>query len=240
MNELFQVNNLINMALKMVRADQTFADNNDDNVEDALKLVNTILQSFNGTGMLIPFWIVNTFTLTPQQRYYTIGELLGASLVTAPFIQIDYVNIIYNQIRWPVLIQNDLAFLGNSISLTAVGRPGWVRIERYDTYSELEFLPPPDFAYVCEIRGKKEKFNVQLEDYIDLPGWYFDFFQLNLARKLNSYFGYGQWDPEQEKEYQEQRIAVTAAAKQDLSIQTKPPIYTGRGVNIYNLGVIVK
>lgn len=236
-NDLLFVNGILDRALKTVRARTNSQNVNQNNMADALSVLNELLCEFNGTGQVLPFQIMQTFTLKAGKGVYTIGELDGASDVTTPFADIDYIAVLLSGVRYPIEIQSDFAILGNAISLTNQGRPGWVRINRSEYAVTLEFFAIPDQDYECEIWGKKQIYNVAMGDYIQLPGWYARYLRLALARELNSFFKTASWDKNDEAHYQEARTFALASAKKDWAVKTQPPFSTGLMISNYLLGV---
>jgi hypothetical protein len=238
MSNYLYVNNIINDAIRTVRAAANFQDNPVEYQESAVRLLNEVIDDSIATGDVIPFTVKTAFNLEAGKSVYTVGQLDGVDVESTPFVDINYVDITISGRRYSLSIQDDQPFYGSNNFTEIQGRPSWVNINRGDDFSEISFLPVPNDNYYCELRGKKEIGQVDFQDYVDFPRWYSSYLRLGLARKLNSFFGLMVWGAMEEKQYLESFNRMLASSKKDYAIKSDAPFTVARGVYTYRLGVI--
>lgn len=233
------VNSIINRALRVIRAESYFQDENQDARQYVLDALNDILAIMDATGEYIPFYSTLDFSLITSQATYTIGTAVDSTVIIAdPIDTIDYVNILIDQYRYPVIIQDNFAFLGITLSLNITGRPSYVRINQLsEDQTQLNFYPAPNQAYTCELLYKKQIRNVNYQETIALPLEYRAFLVYWLAKRISSEGGYGTWSQINEQEYQRMDTILKAATAKDTRVRSYPPFNPYPGNYYWNLGV---
>lgn len=231
------VNDLVNMALGTVRALTSIQDVDPNYQETSLYLLNEILDGISSLGEQIPFDVEAKFTLTPLKSTYTIGSIPGADFNTTPFAKIEWINLFFQSRRYSVEISDDLPYFGVSNFLNASGLPTTVNIQRFEDYSEINFLNPPDLPYQIQIRGKKEVLRVSMQDYVLLPRWYSAYLRLALAQSLNNFYNLRVFDDVLEKQLMRAERNMYAASKTDFATRSDEPFTQNRRFYSYNLGV---
>lgn len=234
----FGVNRVISRALRLIRAEAGFQDENDVAREFALDALNDLIALINKPGQLIPFHSEITVHLTAGQHRYTVGDAAGVDFPTTPFESIDFVNLVINDYHYYVKIQDDFNLLSNITTPHIEGRPLWVRIIPHQDLSELLFYPTPERIYECRLYGKQAIHYVNYGDMIQLPRAYRKYFVYQLAKDLNEQEGLGTWNASHERTLKELTNQLRASTQKDNRVRSQPPIHHYDVYWTYNLGVV--
>lgn len=202
--------------------------------------LNELLDYFQHNGLYIPFFTDINFTMTVGQDEYVISQDVAADVTSNPIIELDYVNIFYNDVSYPVEIvsyaQVDLNIRNTQVN----SRPNRVVLQKNVDTSKVIFYQRPDLSYDCRIRGKIYLSNVLLQDDLSgIPGYYHRFMRYMLARELKDIYKSENWTPDQEQKYQEMLKEIKNAADFPLSIDKNPTFGTRTSVQDSRIGVTV-
>jgi hypothetical protein len=234
---IVQVNNIIKRALKVIRAESIYQNENDDAREYILDSLNDILSIMNSTEEYIPYFDVLALQLKAGQKIYTIGTDVGSYLVVSKPIQtIEYVNILLNGYRYTISIQDNFSTQGISYPLSISGLPTLVNINKNFNEQILDFFPTPVQNYDCEIMYKTTFADVRYG--IAVPDYYRKFLIYWLAKETNVENNLGTWNQDAESSFLEYKRLVKAGIQKDIRVRTNSPIVPA-GYNGYywNLGV---
>jgi len=238
MNTFLYVNDIIREALVTIRSEGAFNDPTNEARQGGLYRLQGILANINATSLKIPFAVNFNFNLEAGKSIYIVGNSLDSDVITTPFTEIDYVNVSFDGGRYAVTITDDFTFLEETLFPSIVGRPGWVRLNKAEDQTTLEFYPTPDRIYECSIFGKKVISQIDFQDYMDLPDYYREYLVLELAWKLNSRLGLNNWTPDLERQRIDASQVVIKSAKIDNRVKSTPPFRHQDGIPIRRLGVV--
>lgn len=190
-----------------------------DQVLEGLYYLNDLFDHFASLGIYIPFISELSFTMTPGKDKYTISNILSSDILFERIVELDFVNVIRNEISYPLRIINRAELFQNSRLTNLEARPGYVILERRSLESELHFYPVPAFAYECKVRAKFMLDHVELFDTFDeVPPYYNRFLRYALARELRSVYPSANWTQTAENEYQLMLKNLAAANDIELTI----------------------
>lgn len=219
------VNNIIDRALRIIRAESTYQSQNSDARTFALDSLNDILNIMSATDTYLPYYNVLEFNLVPNQAEYTIGTQGTAFETFENITGIYYVNVFTQGIKYPVKIVNDFVQRYTSYPVNVSGIPGQVYIRKEQNDCVLVFYPAPVSAYKCEILYKSAFADVQYGKNIAIPDYYRKFLIYWLAKELSIDNNLGTWDANAESNFQKYDNIVKAAVQKDNSILTRTPVY---------------
>lgn len=226
MNQFLYVNDILRQAVITIRAGSSYnGDTSSDIMIEALYKLNSILAILNANQSQLPYAIKFEFNLTAPNNTYIVGNSTNATVVTTPFTDIAFINLLLEGISYPVEIQDDFAFFNPVLIPAITGRPTSCRLNKGQDNTTIQFYPSPDRTYVCQIFGKKPVGQINFQDYVDLPNYYREMLVLELAWKINSLLNLGNWSPDLEKQRLEAKQVVLNTAKRDLRIRSSPPFY---------------
>lgn len=188
-------------------------------VTEGLYYLNDLFDSLSALGIFIPFIREVTFNLVANQDVYSISNIVPADVSSERIVELNYVNIINDNISYPVRIVKRSDILNNSRLTNLKTRPGYVILIRDDLETRLQFYPVPDKTYSCTVRGKFMLDHLELYDNLDeVPPYYFRFLRYALARELKDVYPSSNWTQTAEAAYQEMLKNLTAATDIDMAI----------------------
>lgn len=241
------VNDLLINALKTVRLVTPFQPLRPEYLTDALYFLNEEISNMNANGLMIPYQSDLSFNIVEGKANYVIGPSGTVDEVAQPFIEVNYCDIFWNQLQYPVRIISDKDALDVFRSVNIEAIPDSVRVHlriASDTNSlitELIFFNPPNQTYPVTIRGKQLLTYATLQTNITgLPDYYQKYFRLKIAKALTDFYPNNGWGQKQELDLQEAENIVLQSSDQDLWVRT-PGLLCKKDIYLYNtyLGVRV-
>lgn len=188
-------------------------------ISEGLYYLNDLLDFFSSSGIFIPFVTELKFNLVANQDKYTISNNVPADVVADQIVEIDYCNVIRDNISYPVRLISRSELFNNTRLVNIKTRPGLVILNRQELFSEIQFYPTPVFPYECNLRIKSYLDSLELLDVLnEIPRFYYRFLRYALARELSSVFPSSSWTPKLEKEYEFMYQQVVAATDIDMTI----------------------
>lgn len=203
-------------------------------VTEALYYLNDLFDHFSSLGIFIPFVKDLTFNLQAGKDKYTISNVDPADIVAERIVELDYVNVVRDNISYPVRIVRRSDVFNNTRLVNLTTRPGTVILERDNQVTTLQFYPVPDFTYECNVRAKFMLDHLELFDDIEeIPPYYFRFLRYALGRELLNVYPSANWSDRAEAEYQAMYRNITAANDLDMSIFPSNILMSKYGGSIY-------
>jgi len=232
------VNEIINRALRVIRAESKFQGENSEAREYILDSLNDILAVMNANGFLIPYSTTATFNIVPGKRSYTVGLGTGldVELPHAP-LAVDYVNLFQTGFKYSVEIIDDFTALKSVTSDLISGRPYYVVITPQNEFSIFDFYGVPDTAYEIEILYKAALGAIKYQDTIPLPAQYRQWLVYMLAKTVNIEQGIGVWNAVAEERLQYIERTLKASTKHDVRVRSAAPIRPWDEYYNWRLGV---
>jgi hypothetical protein len=237
--QTMNVNTIITRALKMVRAESFYSQENQDARQYVIETLNDILSTMSLEAELVPYNKVFSFNLTAGVAQYIVGTSLDATIVTPETMAtIDYVNLINAAYRYVIKIVDNFSQLYSGRVLNSRGRPAEVRINAENLAFKLDFYTVPDSNYNVELLYRPTIAEVQYQDNIVLPIGYRTYIIYYLAKRISLENSMKNWMPENEKELLKAQAQLFAYINSDNRIRSAPPIMPGsRMYYQYNLGM---
>ena len=169
-------------------------------IQRGLNYLNELLDYFSHDGVYIPFFSEINFTMTVGQDEYVISKDISADVDHNPIIALDYVNISYYEVLYPVAIVSYDQVDSDIRNPEIYSRPKRVVLQKNVDTSKVIFYQKPDFSYDCRLRGKTYLSNVTLQQTLsELPRYYHRFLRNMLGRDLKNIYKSENWSPEQER-----------------------------------------
>lgn len=201
------------------------------------RCLNMLLDQFSGDAMYITLTKEVAFTLIPEQQDYVFSNVPGvdADITSNRIVQLEYCNITFDQINWPVRVVTRTQMYDNYYNNVVSSRPSYVLQRNEVDRTTLTFFNKPDQPYDCVIKGQFyldsfEKF----ENIRNVPISLNRFFLYALARELTGYYPSSNWSDRMESEYQ--RMFDDLMNRNDIDMTARPStILRNRYLNYYGL-----
>lgn len=231
------VNDLINNAFSLIGelGDEESLSGTD--FERGYDLLNLLIDQFSGDAYYITITKAVEFTLVPDQQDYVFSNVAGitADVTSNRIVQLEYCNITYDQITWPVRLITRTQLYDNYYNNVVDTRPSYVLQQNEVEYTTLSFFNKPDQPYVCKVRGQfyLDKFEKN-QPIRNVPLSLQRFFLYALGRELLQYYPSGNWNEMTEAEYQ--RMSRDLVNRNDIDMTVRPSvILRNRYINYYGL-----
>jgi hypothetical protein len=238
------VNDIVTDTLDFLRIGTEFQDLGGYDETRAVKVLNEILAAMSANGSSLPFFYAYDFTTTAGKSKYYIGQGPLADANQPYLVDVAFINLFYSELCYNVEIINDLqAFLTaratNIQFLPAQARVYLEQDSLGNTYTVVDFLYPPDQAYLVTLRAKPQLTQIgPTSTIVGLPMYYRSYLKYELARKLIPYYGREDvWTPFVEKDYTEIKETILGSVKKDLSVITGPALLSSNAGYVWRLGV---
>lgn len=193
---------------------------NGEDTSNALSILNEILESWSGGGVIIPYLNQVNFMLKQGKSEYVLGKTDGADVNSLKIAQLVSINFRYDNTVYPVNILSQNVYYENLrvVNLTSLPFNAFLQNTVYD--SRLIFYPIPNKDYECYVRAKFVFDDIELDDRLDeIPPHARQFFRYALARELCDFYS-KPWQPKQEQIYNELKARMFSNAELDLTITT--------------------
>lgn len=141
-----------------------------DEVNDALDMLNNLLQSLSNDSMLVYTRTWETFTLSTNTASYTIGT--GKTFNTAKPLLIVESHIKNGNTDYPLAKITDENYNSLITDKTVGGIPTYFNYDNGHTFGTIRLYPVPQSAYQIFLLTEKELTTFALDDDVLLPaGW---------------------------------------------------------------------
>lgn len=205
--------------------------------ERGYRLLNLIIDQFSGDAMYVPITKTITFTMVPQQQDYVFSNVAGvtADVVSNRIVQVQYCNILFSQITWPVRVIQRTQLYDNYYNNVVSSRPSYVLQQNEVEKTTLTFFNKPDQPYTIELRAEfyLDKFE-KFQPIRNIPLPMQRFFIYALGRELMQYYPSGNWSQTAEETYQ--RLFQDYVNINDIDMTVRPStILRNRYLNYYGL-----
>lgn len=239
------VNDLLINALKTVRLVTIFQQPRAEYLADALSLLHELISTLNASEVMIPYQKNLTFNLIANKREYRIAPTGIVDVVHEPFASVNYINIYWQGIQYPVSIITDLNELDIFKATNIDTIPDSARVHQViaedtnEPATDIIFFNAPDQVYECRIRGKALLTQPTLQtDITGLPDYYQRYFRLWIAKEINRYYPTNGLSAQDEQDLMLAENLVRSASDLDLWVRV-PGYLSKRDPYLYNtrLGV---
>lgn len=239
------VNDLLMKALKTVRLFTPFQPVQPEMLTDALWLLNEEISTMNANGLMIPYQSNLSFPITVGKDSYVIGTSGIVDIVTSPFIEVNYIDVYWNNIQYPIRIVTDKNVLDVFRTTNIQTIPDSARVhlkvaeDTNQLVTEIIFFNPPNQTYDCKIRGKQLLLAASLQtDITGLPDYYLRYFRLHIAKHITQFYPNNGWSDQMETMYRDAENIVMQSVDQDLWVRS-PGLLSSNDLYMYNtyLGV---
>jgi len=239
MSEDLTTNDLILRAFETIGKYNPYKPPSGEDILIGLYYLNELLDYFQHNQLYIPFYSEIFFTMTVGKSDYVISRESFADIDNNPLISLNYVNIFYDGISYPVEIVSYDQIDKKVINPNILGQPTCVILQKNVDTSKITFYRNPYYQYECRLRGKTYLSNVLLQDHLrEIPGYFHMFLRYALARQLKNIYKSENWTAEQEKEYDDILRAVKRTSDVPRSTDINPTFGAQRTRYDQHLGVL--
>lgn len=192
-------------------------------VNEALYLLNELLDELSSFADNIPVFDILTFNLEAGKDQYTIGD--NATDYDIESRQISVLNDAYfleasGQIRRLTILPYAQLYQDGRPIINA--RPTEILHEKFADYSRITVFPIPAQSYVCKLRIKKYFSDLEIQRALTgLPVFYHRYLRYALARELEAIGKLNNWTPTLEQEYNRLFMMIHAKGGSDLAIKRR-------------------
>lgn len=222
MSTFSSANDLITLALQMVGVFSPSESADGTTANNALKLFNYLIGSFNSNGLMIPYFRKYNFQIDAGKDTYTFSTILDPTQVDIAqprIIDLRYVNLIQNNVSFTVRVADRTYLYDQTRVITNQTMPTFVVMEQGISLTTLIFYPVPGTVYQCEMFGKAMLENVDLFDDIgSLPANYYLFLTYALARMFDDIYAKHRWSEKQEADYNRMLREIQMSNDIDVSV----------------------
>ena len=191
--------------------------------QKGLDLLNAQLDQYAADNSLISYYSLLNFILTPAQREYTISRdsSLNPDINFDKIVALKYVNLISENIQYPVDIGEDHIWYRRYQNLNLTGRPRSIYLQNEPFLTNLIFTKKPEKDYGCLVKAKFCLQNLErFTDISTLPKYYILFLVYELARILADYNQGANWSAMSENKYTELKNGLIATNDMNLTSVT--------------------
>lgn len=139
------VRDLLKSSLRKIGALATGETPSSEEINDALKAFNALVDSWSNENLLIPYKVRETLTLTANDATYTFGGS-GADITTSRPMRIEQAAIALNDQEFPMLVATKEQWANVSLKTTTSNIPVILYPEMTDTSVTLNIWPVPSAA----------------------------------------------------------------------------------------------
>ena len=195
-----------------------------DKIQTGLNYLNALFRSYLTDTQIIAYNDVISFSLVVGQREYIISKEVGADVDNNMIVELKHVNLLFQNIRYPVQIVTDRYFYEVQRDQTLQLRPDNVFLQNGINKSTLNFIVKSDKTYTCEVKAKFFRNQVLMSeinnDLLEFPTGYDLFFEYELARILNDTYPGSVWTAKNEKIYLELKGNIESTSDIDVEIES--------------------
>ena len=187
-------------------------------IAEALQYLNEIIDSFGGSGVMLPYNKLIKFNMIVGKNVYILKPS-GGDVVSNKIGELVYAEIERDDIVYPLKIIPKARFYRAYRFEKFQSLPRFIFYQNTVDSSEVTFWGPPSLIYEARIQIKEKLPNLQLTDSIDfLPPFYFQFLRYALGRELSNVYESGAWTKQKERKYQSLKEQIAAQVDKDLTI----------------------
>lgn len=220
----YTVNQVINNSLYLLGELATNETPDAFMLATGIELLNELINKFSADSIYIPYLSPLDFNMVQGQPTYTIGNDIGNDIIADRVVDLSFANYTVTSsgqsIIYPLQIITKSEYY-NVIRLSPLNtRPGFIFLNKQDTYSEVTLYPAPDQPYPCSLKVKKMIDSLSEHELLtELPPFYYGFLKYALAQKFLSYYPSGNWNAQAQAEYDDYYNVLKNANETDLTIR---------------------
>lgn len=191
-----------------------------DDIGQGLYILNQMLDHYSADSELIAYYDLISFPLTIGQESYTISDQVTADVTNKRLVYLKYVNLIDQQYRYPVRVENDTTFYRFTRDETVTRRPNLVFLQQEIGQSRITFIVKPDKAYTCVVKGKFILAHLELSTIItQVPIAYHRYLEYALGNELRASRAGAEWSELSERNFQNAITNLTTSNDIDIEIE---------------------
>jgi hypothetical protein len=216
--------NIIQGAYRKIGRNSDDRNLSDKKIAEGLNYLNLLFKSYLTNTQLIEYNEEITFNLVVGQRSYVISKEGGADVDNNMIVKLKHVNLVNQNIRYPVEIVTDVYAYKTQRDTSITQRPKWVFLQNGINFSTLDFIIKPDLTYECIVKAKFARNNILITELTDelreIPKGNYLFFEYQLAKILHHAYPGSVWNAELEATLTELKENVQSAGDIDVEIET--------------------
>lgn len=207
-------------------------------MSDGFNLLNDLISLFNASELYIPYQSIINFDMVAGNNKYIfsnetqpVGPNLPVPIVSNPIIELDFVNLTFGNVIYPVRIISKAEFYNNIRVVGLPGIPVFCFLSPQPTMGTstiVEFYPFPVRTFDVQMKCKVAlNYLTRFTNVTNLPAFYFRFLRYALARELMSFYPSANWSATDEKEFLDMKEKMTAANEWNLAVKTDKTLNFG-------------
>ncbi len=220
LNDAYQLVNPGNPATPLVGNNQIYG----------LRVLNRLLKSFSGTGLMLTIAKEVDFTMSIGQREVTFAD---ASYTPAADVQqgrlanLQNAWLLLDGVTYPLIDESRNVFLASYKYDPQLGLPRFCIIYNETDITRMRVYPAPSQVYTLSVYGKFELSTLTINDNMgSLPVYYDRFFQFAVAKDLAFYTARSEaWTDKLEKELDKAEKDMQATSAVNLAISADHDSY---------------
>lgn len=191
-----------------------------------LNIVNRLISSYSGTGLMLTVAQYVTYDITIGQSYITFGS---STYTPTPDVTIGRLAnledawLLLDGVTYPLVIENRNVFLASYKYDPQLGLPRFLILFPDVNLTTVRLYPGPSQAYQVNFRAKFELPTLTLDSTMaGFNAYYIRFLQIATAKELAMYKGRAQaWTPFLEAMYLDAKKDMESVSSCNLVIQTE-------------------
>jgi hypothetical protein len=190
-----------------------------DKVDQGIDLLNAQLDNYASQSSFIAYDSILEFQLVTGQQNYTISKdtSLSPDVDGYKIVKLKYVNLVSDNIKYPINIVEDHVWYKTRRNLTFSGRPRDIYLQNEPFLTNLFFLRKPDKVYDCIVKAKFVVQNLDLtSDISTLPEYYKLFLVYELGSLLVDFYPGANWTAKSEQIHE--RLKENLRSTNDLDL----------------------
>lgn len=193
-------------------------------ITEALSYLNLLFKSYLTNTQLIEYDEEISFNLVVGQRTYVISKEAGADVNNNMIVKLKHVNLINQNIRYPVEIVTDVYAYKTQRDTSLSQRPKWVYLQNGINNTTLDFIVKSDLTYECLVKAKFARNNILMteinNELLEIPEGNYLFFEYQLAKTLHHNYPGSIWNAELEARLEELKEDVQSSSDIDVEIES--------------------
>lgn len=189
----------------------------------AIDVLNQLMDSYSATGLMTPIAQTATINLSIGQQEVVVGPptfLPVPDITLGRLANYDSAWLLLDGVTYPLIEQNRDEFLAAWKFDPLSGLPRFCIVYPDTEVVRIRIYPSPSQVFQFNLRGKFQLTDLTSNDTLDgLPGYYYRFFLLAVARDVCLYKGRSEaWTDKLEGRYEEAKDIMEAASEVNTSI----------------------
>ena len=191
-------------------------------LDRGIKCINYMFSGFSVSSIYIPFLSKLEFNMQVGKDTYSISDIVFSDIDSNRIIDLAFANFTFSDtLVYPLRIFDKSQYYGITRLNNLIARPSFIFLDKQSQESFITFYPIPDKPYPCQLKVKQMINSIHRNDTLDIfvSPEYDRFLLYALTRELKSYYPSGNWNNENESEYQTMLSEIKSKNETDITIR---------------------